>query len=56
VSQRSAGELLHIRVGDRLGERISIKVLCKDYLVKVLLVPISLRVERGRQVDNTATI
>jgi len=37
-----------VRVGDRLGERISIKVLYKDYLVKVLSVPISLRVERGR--------
>ena len=39
-----------------LREHISIKVLYKDYLVKVLSVPISLRVERGRQADNTATI
>jgi len=45
-----------VRVGDRLGERISIKVLYKDHPVKVLAVPISLRVERGRQADNTATI
>jgi len=45
-----------VRVGDRLEERISIKVLYKDYLVKVLSVPISLRVKRGRQADNTATI
>ena len=37
-----------IRVGDRLGERISIKVLRKDHLVKVLAVPTSLRVEKGR--------
>jgi len=45
-----------IRAGDRLGERISIKVLREDYPVEVLSVPISLRVERGRQADNTATI
>jgi len=31
-------------------------VLRKDHPVKVLSVPISLRVERGRQADNTATI
>jgi hypothetical protein len=37
-----------VRAGDRLGERIGIKVLRKDYLVKVLAVPISLRVEKGR--------
>ena len=43
-------------MGDRLGERISIKVLYKDYPVKVLAVPLSLRVEKGRQADNTATI
>jgi len=35
-------------VGDRLGERISIKVLREDYLVKVLAVSISLRVEKER--------
>ena len=45
-----------VRAGDRLGERIGIKVLRKDYLVEVLAVPISLRVEKGRQADNTATI
>ena len=39
-----------------LGEYISIKVLYEDYLVKVLAVPLSLRVEKGRQADNTATI
>jgi len=37
-----------VRAGDRLGEHIGIKVLRKDYLVKVLAVPISLRVEKGR--------
>jgi len=31
-------------------------VLRKDYPVKVLAVPLSLRVEKGRQADNTATI
>ena len=36
-----------IRVGDRLKEYINIKVLYKDHLVKVLRVPISLRVEKG---------
>ena len=45
-----------VRAGDRLGERIGIKVLHKDYLVEVLTVPISLRVEKGRQADNTAII
>jgi len=30
-----------------LGKYISIKVLYKDYLVKVLAVSVSLRVERG---------
>jgi len=43
-------------VGDRLGEYISIKVLYKDYLVKVLAVSISLRVEKGRQANNIVTI
>jgi hypothetical protein len=33
-------------VGDRLGKRISIKVLYKDYPVKVLVVSISLRVKK----------
>jgi len=37
-----------VKVGDRLGEYIGIKVLYKDYLIKVLVVPISLRVEKGR--------
>ena len=37
-----------MKVGDRLGKRISIKVLSEDYLVKVLAVPLSLRVEKGR--------
>jgi len=37
-----------IRVGNRLGERIGIKVFYKDHPVEVLAVPISLRVERGR--------
>jgi hypothetical protein len=37
-----------VRAGDRLGERIGIKVLREDYLVEVLAVPISLRVEKGR--------
>jgi hypothetical protein len=36
-----------IKVKDRIGEHISIKVLHKDYLVKVLAVPLSLRVEKG---------
>jgi len=31
-------------------------VLRKNYPVEVLAVPISLRVEKGRQADNTATI
>ena len=35
-------------IDDKLGERISIKVLYKYYLVKVLAVPISLSVEKGR--------
>jgi len=30
-----------------LGKRIGIKVLNKDYLVKVLAVPVSLKVEKG---------
>jgi hypothetical protein len=37
-----------VRAGDRLGERIGIKVLREDYPVEVLAVPISLRVEKGR--------
>ena len=37
-----------VKVGDRLGERIGIKVLHEDYLVEVLAVPLSLRVEKGR--------
>jgi len=45
-----------VRAGDRLGERIGIKVLREDYPVEILAVPISLRVEKGRQADNTATI
>jgi len=45
-----------VRAGDRLGEYIGIKVLCKDYLVEVLAVPTSLRVEKGRQADNTVII
>jgi hypothetical protein len=36
-----------IRVGDRLGERIGIKVLYKDHPVEVLAVSTSLRVEKG---------
>jgi hypothetical protein len=43
-------------VGDRLGERISVKVLYKDYLVKVLVAFIGLRVEKGRRVDNIVII
>ena len=43
-------------MGNRLKEYIGIKVLYKDYLVKVLAVPISFKVEKGRQADNTATI
>lgn len=45
-----------VRAGDRLGERIGIKVLREDYPVEVSAVPLSLRVEKGRQADNTATI
>ena len=37
-----------VRAGDRLGERIGIKVLRKDYPVEVLAVLLSLRVEKGR--------
>jgi len=33
-----------------------IMYMYSGHLVKVLSVPISLRVERGRQADNTATI
>ena len=36
-----------VKAGDKLGKYISIKVLYKDYLVKVLAVPLSLRVEKG---------
>ena len=32
------------------------RVLREDYLVKVLVVPLSLRVEKGRQADNIATV
>jgi hypothetical protein len=45
-----------VRAGERLGERIGIKVLREDYPVEVPVVPLSLRVEKGRQADNTATI
>jgi hypothetical protein len=45
-----------VRAGDRLGERIGIKVLCEDHPVEVLAVPTSLRVEKGRQADNIAMI
>ena len=45
-----------IRAGDRLRKSISIKILYKDHPVKVLAVPISLRVKTERQADNTATI
>ena len=39
-----------------LGEHISIKVLYKDYLVKVLAVFLSFRVEKKRQANNIVTI
>jgi hypothetical protein len=32
---------------DKIKKYIGIKVLCKDYLVKVLTIPLSFRVEKG---------